>query len=58
MLSDQEKRDVLEQVNREVDEVFLRLYGRTYREPTTSTPSSNGDSLGQIQHDFKALFKP
>jgi hypothetical protein len=45
-LSDEEN----EEIERAVDAAFLRLTGKTYREPP-------GDSLAQIKHDFPSLFQ-
>jgi hypothetical protein len=44
-LSDKEK----EEIERLVDAAFLKLTGRTWREPP-------GDSLGKIARDFPSLF--
>ncbi len=54
----------IQPIEEAVDRACLRLYGRTYRpdEPrpapvkTKSEPSRNGDSLGQVVHDFRKLL--
>ncbi len=59
-LSPEEK----EAIEQRMDRIFLSVCGRTCRpdEPwpapvkTKSEPSTNGDSLGQVVHDFRTLL--
>lgn len=43
----------IQEIEEAVDEAFMRLYGRTYRDDE----SPPNDSLEQIQKDFPSLFQ-
>jgi len=42
-----------EEIEAAVDRAFLKLYGKTYREP----PPREGDTLDQIVKDYPELFE-
>ena len=49
-----------EDIEAQVDAVFVRLFGRTFKEgeekPPAETASAEGDSLERIIQDYPSLF--